>query len=252
MAEMKAVILSICPEANIVDISHEIEKFSIRMGAYVLACAVPYFPKRTIHVAVVDPGVGTKRKPILIQTRNAYFIGPDNGILTLAIKDEKIVQIREIANRKLMMPPISNTFHGRDIFAPTAAHLATNTKPEDFGKQIHRIVMPDFTKIIREKGKLIGKAIHVDDFGNIVTNFGEGELKLAKADDVVVLEARRRKIKLKICRNYAEAQKRQTIGIIGSHRLLEISIRRASAARRLNIRTGDEMILYDTEENEQD
>ncbi len=168
MAEMKAVILSICPEANIVDISHEIEKFNIRMGAYVLACATPYFPKRTIHVAVVDPGVGTKRKPIIIQTENTYFIGPDNGILALAARNEKIMQTREIANAKLMMPEVSNTFHGRDIFAPTAAYLAEGMKLEDFGRIKQRITIPSFGKTVRRRKMLVGEVIHIDSFGNVV------------------------------------------------------------------------------------
>src|SRR4030067_2462156 len=120
VAEMKAVILSTCPNVVIVDVTPEIEKFNIRMGAYVLASVAPYFPKGTIHVVVVDPGVGTQRRSLIIQTRKGFFVGPDNGILFLAAEKQGIIRIHEMTNRKLMSPHISNTFHGRDIFAPAA------------------------------------------------------------------------------------------------------------------------------------
>src|SRR5512139_642490 len=121
VAEMKAVVLGICPTATIVDVTHEIEKFNVRAGAYILASVAPYFPKGTIHVAVVDPEVGTRRQPLLVQTKHAFFIGPDNGLLLLASEKEGIVETRIITNRGLMLPKVSNTFHGRDVFAPAAA-----------------------------------------------------------------------------------------------------------------------------------
>src|SRR4030066_406520 len=114
-AEMKAVILGICPHAVIVDITNEIAKFNVRMGAYVLASATPYFPKGTIHVVVVDPGVGTRRRSLLIQTKQGFFVGPDNGVLLLAAEKQGVTSIHEITNTKLMLPHVSNTFHGRDV-----------------------------------------------------------------------------------------------------------------------------------------
>ena len=251
VAEMKAVILSICPEANIVDISHEIEKFNIRQAAFVLACATPYFPKGTIHVAVVDPGVGTKRRPILVQTRNAIYVGPDNGILTLATKNDKLIQIREITNKKFMLPQISNTFHGRDIFAPTAAHAAYKTSMNEIGKKIQKIIEPSFAKIVKEKGKLTGEIIHVDGFGNIITSIGKSDLKLVKADATTLLGARGPEFKLRIHENYADIQLRQVAGIVGSHGLLEIAMNQESAARCLNARTGDRITLFLSDEEEQ-
>ena len=122
-AEMKAAILGICPAATIIDVTHEVEKFNVRMGAYILASAARHFPKGTIHVAVVDPEVGTQRQPLLIQTNNGFLIGPDNGLIALASEREGIVEVRQITNRRLMLPQVSNTFHGRDLFAPAAAHL---------------------------------------------------------------------------------------------------------------------------------
>jgi S-adenosylmethionine hydrolase len=123
VAEMKAAILGINPQANIVDVSHLVDKFSVRMGAFILASAAPHFPKGTVHVAVIDPGVGTERRAILIETKQACYVGPDNGVLMLAAQAQSIKHIYRLSNPKLMRQEISSTFHGRDIFAPAAAYL---------------------------------------------------------------------------------------------------------------------------------
>jgi len=244
VAEIKAVILGISPNAPIVDITHDIEKFNIRMGAYVLAAASSYFPKGTIHVVVVDPGVGTKRRPIIIQTKYGFYIGPDNGVLVLASKSQRIEHIYEISNRKLMLPKISNTFHGRDIFAPAAAHLANGTSPAEFGSEIHEIVTPKFAKIIRRKDRLIGEVIHVDTFGNIITNFGEKELELIKVKRVVNLKLKEARLKLKFCKAYGEVKRQKPLALIGSHNFLEISMNQGNAAEIFKIKSGDKVTLY--------
>jgi len=130
VAEMKTAILSLSREVQIIDISHQVEKFDVRTGAFLLACAAPYFPEDTIPVAVVDPGVGTVSPPIIIQTRNACYVGPDNGVLALAARnDDGPRSVHKINDRKLMLPNVSSTFHGRDVFAPAAARLANGTRP---------------------------------------------------------------------------------------------------------------------------
>lgn len=244
VAEMKAVILSINPKAIIVDITHEIEKFDVRTGAYVLASAAPYFPKGTIHVAVVDPGVGTKRHPILIQTEKAFYIGPDNGVLALAAKNQGIKHIYKIKNRKLMMPKISNTFHGRDIFAPAAAHLTRGTQPSEFGPEIRKIVTPKFAKVVQRDGAFFGEVLHVDDFGNVITNFREKELKALRIRDIVCLEVEGANLNLKLCKAYAEVEAQKPLAIIGSHNFLEISINQGNAAKTFKIEVGDKVKLY--------
>ncbi len=123
VAEMKGVILTINPKATIIDVTHSVEKFNIGVGAFMLASAAPFFPKGTIHLAVIDPGVGTERRAILIQTKKGFFVGPDNGVLILAAQNQDIEHIYEISNPKFMLPQVSSTFHGRDVFAPAAAHL---------------------------------------------------------------------------------------------------------------------------------
>ena len=243
VAEMKAVILGISPNTKIVDITHQIEKFNTRTGAYVLAAASPYFPKGTIHVVVVDPGVGTRREAILIQTKHDYFAGPDNGVLALTAKSQGIKHVHKIANPKLMLPKISHTFHGRDIFAPAAAHLAKGTPPSDFGPEIHRIVTPKFAKITKKKNMLIGEVVHIDGFGNIVTNFREKEIKSMGIKATVNLKLRNIKLKLRLCKAYSEIEA-QPLAVIGSHNFLEISINQGNAAKYFKTKAGDKVTLY--------
>ena len=243
-AEMKAVILSISPKTRIVDITHKIEKFNIRMGAYTLAAACPYFPKGTIHVAVIDPGVGTKRKAILIQTRNSYFIGPDNGVLALVAKSQGIKHIYKIENPKFMLPRISSTFHGRDIFAPAAAYLANGISPSEFGPEMRKIVTPKFAKITKTKTTLTGEIIHIDSFGNIITNLREEDCEIMGMKNTVNLELKDTRLKLRLCKAYSEVKAQQPLAIIGSHNFLEISINQGNAAETFQTRVGDKVRLY--------
>jgi len=233
VAEMKAVILGICPNVTIVDVSHEIEKFNIRMGAYVLASAASFFPKGTIHVAVIDPSVGTKRRPILIETTKTFFIGPDNGVLALAAQAQSIRHAYKISNSKFMLPKVSSTFHGRDIFAPAAAHLANGTPPVEFGPEIHDVAMPEFAKINKRKNGLVGEVIHIDSFGNIITNIGEKELASMNIKNTINVKLENKRMKLKFCKTYADAKPQKPLAIIGSHNFLEISINQGNAAKTL-------------------
>lgn len=245
VAEMKATILSISPDAKIVDISHEVEKFDVRTGAYILACAAPYFPKGTIHVAVVDPGVGTQRQPIIIQTSNGYYIGPDNGVLALATENDIGPRsIHRISNRSLMLSKVSSTFHGRDIFAPAAAHLANGAKAEEFGLEIHKIEKPRFVGIIKRDNVLIGEALYIDSFGNVITNFALEKLGPLIIGTEIKAKIKRNKLKLKLCRAYAEERKTKPLAIIGSHGFLEISMNQGNAAEFFKIKEGDRITIY--------
>ncbi|MEM3695229.1 MAG: S-adenosyl-l-methionine hydroxide adenosyltransferase family protein [Candidatus Bathyarchaeia archaeon] len=243
VAEMKAVILSICPKAQIIDITHQIEKFNVRMGAYTLACAAPYFPKSTVHVAVVDPGVGTRRRPLLIEAIKDFFIGPDNGVLALAAKAQGIKRVYEISNRKFMLPQISSTFHGRDVFAPAAAHIANGVSLSEFGPEIEEIMVPEFAKLVKRKDAVIGEVLHVDGFGNIITNFGEKELKLMGVSDTVNVKIESKLLELKLCKAYAEVPLKKPLAIIGSHNFLEISINQGNAAEKFKVKIGDKIAL---------
>ena len=168
---MKGVILGICPQAQIVDISHEITAHEISEGGYVIAQSWRYFPKKTVHVVVVDPGVGSARRPILMEAGGHYFVAPDNGVLAPIFEAEKH-KIRLISNEHYFRKPVSRTFHGRDIFAPVAAHLARGVPPPHIGD-----VIEDYLKPLSEKpqqsGKRswMGKVLKIDRFGNLITSF---------------------------------------------------------------------------------
>jgi S-adenosylmethionine hydrolase len=242
VAEMKAVILSICPTAIIVDVTHEVEKFNIRMGAYMLASAAPYFPEGTVHVAVVDPGVGTQRRQIIVQSKRNFFVGPDNGLLILAAEAQGIKRMYEITSRRLMLPHVSSTFHGRDIFAPAAAHLANGVPPEDFGPEITDAVKPGFTKVTRDKDTLAGEVLHVDGFGNIITNIRAKDLADFK-EGMVQAEFSSHRLQLKVSRTYAEAKPQEALALIGSHNYLEIALNQGNAAAKFHAKAGDKITL---------
>ena len=242
-AEMKAVILGISPNAVIIDITHEVAKFNVRMGAYVLSSAAPYFPRGTIHVAVVDPGVGTQRRPILIQTKQGFFVGPDNGILVMATENQGIKRIYEITNPKFMLSKVSSTFHGRDVFAPAAAHLAGRVNPAEFGPEIHEITKPELAKVTKRKNVLFGEVLHVDNFGNIITNVRETELARIRVKERVNVELPDHKLKLKFCRAYADAKPQQPLALIGSHSYLEIAMNQGDAAAEFNTKVGDKVTV---------
>jgi len=242
VAEMKAVIIGICPQACLVDISHEIEKFNIRMGAFVLASAASYFPKGTVHVAVVDPGVGMKRRAILVEAGKAFFVGPDNGLLMLAAKKQRIRHIYNITNTRYMLQRLSRTFHGRDVFAPVAAHLALGTAPSEFGSEIQDYVVPRFAKPRLTKNALFGEVLHVDDFGNIVTNISRAEFEKTGIQEGAMIRLRLRNkevIKLRFCSTYGEVPVGKSLALIGSHDFLEISTNQGNASKKFGARVGD-------------
>jgi S-adenosylmethionine hydrolase len=243
VAEMKAVMLGINSDLRIVDISHQIDRFDVRMGSFVLASAAKFFPPGTIHVGVVDPGVGTPRRPILIETRRGYYVGPDNGLLTLAAQQDGLVRTYHITNPKLMLPQISHTFHGRDIFAPVAAYLSRGVLPFEFGEQIVDLASLTFGEPKLLKGKVVGEILHVDNFGNLTTN-----IPLSALDSLGVKRSTLLRVKvgavrrtLVVAGSYAEIPRRKALLIEGSTGLLEISVNQGNAARLFRGKTGSKV-----------
>ena len=229
VAAMKGVILGICPQAEIIDISHEIPAFQIGFGAYTLAQAAPAFPGGTIHVAVVDPGVGTARRAIAARANGQVFLGPDNGLLSMALG--KAARVAEITNRKLFRHPMSSTFHGRDIFAPVAAHLASGLTWGKIGPRItdwHRgdFVAPSPTGPAAWAGSILS----MDRFGNIVTNF-----PWEKFGDVFgqsfELKLGRTRIRT-YAPTYGNVPAETPFVLCGSSGFAEISLREGSAVRK--------------------
>ena len=240
VAEMKGVILGICPSAEIVDVSHEIEKFNTRMGAYVLASASPYFPKGTINVAVVDPRVGTERRGLCIETARGYFIGPDNGVLVLAARAQGIKYVRVIKNARFLLPNVSHTFHGRDVFAPVAAHLAKGVNPSDVGPETRKMVVPEFAKVVKDKKRVTGEILHVDGFGNVVTNIAEKDIEggVSRGSSLKVDGVQGR---LRLCKTYGEVEVGEPLALIGRHGFLEISVNQDDASKIFGLKIGDKI-----------
>lgn len=236
-AEMKGAILTINPNATLIDITHEVEKYNIRMGAFMLASAAPYFPKGAVHVAVVDPGVGTNRRAILVQTRNGFFVGPDNGVLMLAAQEQGIEHIYEITNPKFMLPKVSTTFHGRDIFAPAAAYLDKGIVPQNFGPEITDAVTPKFATVEQKNGVLFGEVLYVDGFGNVITNIPQKDL-LFEMLKVKLLHVT---LKIPLSEAYAETKLHEPTALVGSHGFLELALNQGSFAEKFRINVGDKV-----------
>jgi len=238
VASMKGVILSINPQCTLVDITHHVKPHDIEAGAFILSNAYSSFPKGTIHLCVVDPGVGGPRRPILIVTSNYFFVGPDNGLFTIVLWKEKVKQVVSLANRKYLLSQISTTFHGRDLFAPVAGHLSLGVEAKDFGEEVKSWAKLIFRKPRVEGRKLMGEVLHIDAFGNLISNIEEGQfLQFVKDHPFIV------KIGKKIIRGlrkgYWEVKKGETVALFGSGGLLEISIRDGSAQKMLKVKKGD-------------
>jgi S-adenosylmethionine hydrolase len=240
VAQMKGVILTINPTSTIIDITHNIGKFNIQMGAFMLASAASYFPKGTVHVAVVDPGVGTKRRAIVIQTKQAILIGPDNGLLLLAAERQGILGIHELTNPKLRLPEISGTFHGRDVFAPAAAYIEKGVKLERFGPKVDEPVRPEFAQVKHAKDSTLCRVLHIDSFGNIITNVGKAEVPKTEALNVKMDDTQ---LKLKLKKTYGETKLNEPLALIGSHGFLEIALNRGNAAERYHAKVGMEIAV---------
>ena len=233
---MKGVILGICPAVQIVDISHGVTPFEIGEGAYLIAQAWRYFPKKTVHVVVVDPGVGTARRPILVEAGGHYFLGPDNGVLSMVYLHEKS-KVRHVSNEKYFRHPVSHTFHGRDIFAPVGAHLAAGVSPASIGKPMHDYLKPEFEKPHRAgKRTWIGRILKIDRFGNIVTNFHVSEFGDLETRNFTLALGPQEVTAL--ARNYAECGPGELFLILGSSGYYEVSLSQGSAAKQIKCEPG--------------
>ncbi len=244
VAAMKAIVLGIAPKVRIVDITHEVTPFEVVEGAYTLAQAYSYFPKKTIHVVVVDPGVGSARRPILAEMAGQFFVAPDNGVLSMVFSREK-PKVRHITNQKFMLHPVSRTFHGRDIFSPVAAHLAMGVPPAKFGKLIE-----DHLRLSLEKPNRTGKrtwtgtVLKVDRFGNLITNLHIDEFPQITArpfDLNVGLEKINR-----LALTFTECNPGEAFAIVGSSGYIEVATNQGSAAKALGCGAGSpvELALY--------
>ncbi|MBZ5596547.1 MAG: SAM-dependent chlorinase/fluorinase [Acidobacteriia bacterium] len=233
---LRGVILGICPQAEIVDISHSIGAYEVVEGAFLLAQTYPYFPRGTVHVVVIDPGVGTARRPVVAEAAGQRFVAPDNGVLSMMYAREK-PKVRWITAEKYFLKPVSQTFHGRDIFAPVGAHLARGVGPAKMGKLITDYLRLHFERPVRTARRgWTGAVLKIDRFGNLITNFPAGEfpeLQKRPFEMSIGLETVNR-----LARNYAESGPGELFVIVGSSGYLEVSASQASAAKMLGCGVG--------------
>ncbi|NVM29100.1 MAG: SAM-dependent chlorinase/fluorinase [Candidatus Helarchaeota archaeon] len=242
---MKGVILSICPNAKIIDLSHNIQRHNINEGAFFLFSVTKYYPKNTIHLVVIDPGVGSERKSLIIQTENYFFMGPDNGVLSLAATNDAVKKVIEINNPDYFLTPISDTFHGRDIFAPVAAHLANNEPLEKFGPSNQNWIQIKFPEVQINETEIRAEIIHIDRFGNLITNISRTLFQkthgLQKKSIDLIINAQ--KLNIPLCSSYNQVKLGEILGIFGSTEFLEISKNQASAADALNSHVHDRILV---------
>lgn len=233
---VKGVILNINPQAKIIDLSHEIPPQDIVWASYLLYGCYKFFPKNTIFLSVVDPGVGTKRKIIVVKTKEYIFVSPDNGLLTKVLEREKPEKIIEVKNKKFFLKEISSTFHARDIIAPVVGYLSKGVNLGKFGLEVKKVKMISLPKPLIRNNQIIGEIIYVDRFGNLVTNIEKKILKRKKSHFCINIKGR--KI-YKINNSYAESKKGKLLAIWGSRDLLELAVNQGSASRELKIKKGE-------------
>lgn len=231
---MKGVILGVNPRAHILDLTHDIPAGDLRAGAFALAAGYRYFPKGTVHVAIVDPGVGGPRRAIAVRTERYVFVGPDNGVLSLALANEEVRTVRLLQNPKLFLKEISGTFHGRDIFAPVAAHLSKGVAFKKLGARAGSYLQLDWPQPTVTKDAVQGEVVHLDRFGNAITNIPSRALPPDRPLQVNLPQGRSCPMEL----FYAAVSPGQPVAVVGSTGYLEIAINGGSATATLNLQNG--------------
>ena len=239
---MKGVVAAINPAATVVDLTHGVPPQDVTGGALALASAVDHFPDETVHVAVVDPGVGSHRRAILIETDRACYVGPDNGLLSLAVRRQRLVRVIHLSNPEYHLRPASTTFHGRDIFAPVAAHLSAGVPAENLGEAVDAFETLDLpAPEVTGGGRVTGEVIYVDGFGNLSTNIRREHLEPfdPKSVSVRIGDSLIRGLSA----NYASAGTGNYLALVNSWGLLEISRCNGNAQAGLGAGTGALVLL---------
>ncbi|MBI1813810.1 MAG: SAM-dependent chlorinase/fluorinase [Deltaproteobacteria bacterium] len=244
---MKGVILGAYPRARLVDLTHDLDSQDVLGGALLLRSAVPYFPCGTVHLAVVDPGVGSSRRGLVIATRTALLVGPDNGILSLAARAlgggrAQALDIDQLVARRIVRAPVSQTFHGRDVFAPIAAHLAKGRPLRSLGPAVDRIVELALPACRITRTQIVGEVIYIDRFGNLITNIGAEDLNELASYSPASLSVSIGRVRSDdidgLVPAYASVPQGTPLAILGSWGQLEIAVRDGNARQRLSARCG--------------
>jgi len=241
VSAMKGVILGINPAVQLVDVSHEIGPQNIREAALCLGQVVPFFPHGTIHVVVVDPGVGTERRLLCVRMHEQVFLAPDNGVLSWAARGAVAIERFHLMESRFWRPEVSATFHGRDILAPVAAHLSLGVAPHELGPAVPEWVELPWPTSIRSTSRIEGEVLALDRFGNLITNIGESELSLA--GKLIVRICCSGQTINQVVRTYADVSTGQLLALVGSSGLVEIAVRNGSAAERLRASEGSPVVV---------
>lgn len=241
VSAMKAVMLGIAPDARLIDISHDIPSQDIMAGSWTLKNSAMLFPPNTVHTVVVDPGVGTDRNPVALQVGDQYFVGPDNGIFSLLTEQRDFRAVR-LTNSKYWRKEPSNTFHGRDIFAPVAAHLSEGVELEKLGDPIEDLVTYRWTVPIADKDGLEGMVIHIDKFGNLITNIEASLLEEVIGDKSVKIYVGNT-ILNEIATTFGQVTEGEPVAYIGSSGMLEVGINKGNAEEMLGVQKGAQISL---------
>ncbi len=241
VAEMKGVMLGLVPDLRLVDITHDVASHDVVGAALVLEAAVPFFPPGTLHLVVVDPGVGTARRGLVVVMPTATFVAPDNGLLTPILARETW-RAFELAAPEFRLPRVSRTFHGRDVFAPAAAHLARGVAPERFGPAVDDPVLVSWPEVRAVGGAVAGAVLHVDRFGNLITSIAAEAVEALGAGASVHIAGRH----LPLVGTYADLPLGAAGALIGSGNRLEVAVREGSAAALLKARRGTPVAISST------
>lgn len=234
VAAMKGVILSIFPKAALVDMSHGVKAGAVREAADLLCDTVPYFPEGTVHVAVVDPGVGGDRRAIAAEANGHLLVGPDNGVFGPLLQEDPNPVVIHLTKARFFHPPVSRTFHGRDVFAPVAAHLASGREPGEMGAPVSDPVVLEHARPVQEDGVLQGEVTRVDRFGNLVTNLRRSDVEAFAGDREPRIEAGDITVQgVKTC--YADVPQGEVLALFGSTDRLEISVNGGRASERVGV-----------------
>ncbi|MBW1722971.1 MAG: SAM-dependent chlorinase/fluorinase [Deltaproteobacteria bacterium] len=240
VAMMKGVILSVNPRATVCDITHLVRPGSIFQAASVIHESYPFFPEGTVHVAVVDPGVGGERRPLVIQAAGQFFVGPDNGLFTSIIQDCPDLKAYHLKESRFFLPRVTSTFHGRDIFAPVAAHLSLGVQPDRLGSPLQQPVTIPLPRPRERDGVLYGEIVHVDGFGNCITNISGEVLEGFLGSATPLIEVGHLVID-RLSRTYSEAEEGQPLALVNSSDRLEIAVNLGRASEYLGV-ARDEII----------
>lgn len=233
---VKAVMLGINPHIRLIDISHGVTNHSILQGALLLAGSFSYFPEGTIFLAVVDPQVGSSRRGLVLKTKHYYFVGPDNGVLSLAASNDTIKETAVLENRRFFRKDISSTFQARDIFAPAAAHLSCGLPLKAFGRPAETIEKIEIPQPVRKGKTLVAKILYIDHFGNLITNIKKEDNPWISENNFVAT-LNNKKI-TKSYSHYAESKNNEPFFVIGSFGYLEISLKNKSAQKYFSLKQG--------------